>query len=205
MRLPSAGMPRSMWPPSGADFCNRARRLFTESCEVCCRITLSSKRIVAMSLAHSWRISLLGALVLLGAGGVLALLFLSPHEEPKEKESPPQTSSVGFQERAQAAGITFRMQFLTGEQGERFKINLYDHGCGIAVADYNGDGADDIYLVNQLGHNALYKNKGDGTFVDVTEEAGVGLGDRICVGAVFGDYDNDGRQDLFVTSTRGGN
>src|SRR5262249_29733145 len=45
----------------------------------------------------------------------------------------------------------------------------------------------------------------DGTFEDVTERAGVGLGDRICVAAVFADYDNDGHLDLYVTSTRGGN
>src|SRR5262249_23985779 len=54
----------------------------------------------------------------------------------------------------------------------------------------------------------LYRNgqrQGDGTFRDVTQEAGVGLGDRICTMATFADYDNDGRQDLFVTSTRGGN
>src|SRR5262249_53679712 len=53
--------------------------------------------------------------------------------------------------------------------------------------------------------NALFKNKGDGTFVDVTKEAGVAVGDRICVGATFADYDNDGHQDLYVTSARGGN
>src|SRR6185437_12878869 len=47
--------------------------------------------------------------------------------------------------------------------------------------------------------------RGDGTFRDVTQAAGVGLGDRICTMATFADYDNDGRQDLFVTSTRGGN
>src|SRR5437660_5404756 len=97
------------------------------------------------------------------------------------------------------------MAFLPGEQGENFKINLYDHGCGVAVGDFDGDGFDDVYFVNQLGANALYRNKGDGTFADVTKEAGVALGDRICVAATFADYDNSGRQSLFVTSTRGGN
>jgi hypothetical protein len=111
----------------------------------------------------------------------------------------------GFYECSRQAGLTFQMQFLPGEQGEKFKINLYDHGCGVAIGDFDGDGYDDIYFVNQLGRNALYHNKGDGTFEDVTEEAGVGLGDRICVGATFADFDNDGLQDLYVTSTRGGN
>jgi hypothetical protein len=116
-----------------------------------------------------------------------------------------QDREPGFRECAAEVGIRFRMAFLPGEQGEKFKINLYDHGCGVAIADYDGDGYDDIYFVNQLGRNALCRNNGDGTFTDVTEQAGVGLGDRICVGAVFCDYDNDGRPDLFVTSTRGGN
>ncbi|HET8713430.1 MAG TPA: CRTAC1 family protein [Gemmatimonadales bacterium] len=111
----------------------------------------------------------------------------------------------GFQERAREAGIAFQMHFLPKEQGETFHINLYDHGAGLAVADFDNDGHEDIYFLNQVGPNALYRNTGNGSFVDVTAKAGVALGDRVCVGASFADYDNDGWADLFVTSTRGGN
>jgi hypothetical protein len=111
----------------------------------------------------------------------------------------------GFQERAQAAGLAFHMTFLEKEQGERFRINLYDHGSGLAVGDYDNDGHDDIYFLNQHGPNALYRNAGKGSFVDATAKAGVAVGDRISVAATFADYDNDGWADLFVTSTRGGN
>jgi hypothetical protein len=97
------------------------------------------------------------------------------------------------------------MCFLPGEQGQNFKINLYDHGSGLAIGDYDGDGHDDIYFCNQLGENALYHNNGDGTFTDVTHQAGVALGDRVCAAAAFADTRNNGLQDLFVTSTRGGN
>jgi len=117
----------------------------------------------------------------------------------------PDRPAPAFRECADEVGITWQMHFLPNEQGETFKINLYDHGCGLAVGDFDGDGKDDIYFCNQLGKNALYRNKGDGTFEEVAQKAGVALGDRVCVAAAFVDYDNDGRQDLFVTSTRGGN
>jgi len=125
---------------------------------------------------------------------------------PEERSETPAARLPGFMDRAAAAGLDFHMRFLPDEQGEKFKINLYDHGCGLAVGDYNGDGHDDLYFTNQLGSNALFRNRGDGTFEDVTDAVGaIGLDDRICVSAVFGDYDNDGDQDLYVTSTRGGN
>ena len=41
-----------------------------------------------------------------------------------------------FREEAEKAGVAFRMNFLTDEQGRKFKVNLYDHGCGVAVGDY---------------------------------------------------------------------
>jgi hypothetical protein len=114
-------------------------------------------------------------------------------------------SDPWFVDRAASAGIAFRTAFLPTEQGENFKVNLYDHGSGVAVADVDGDGLDDLYFCNQLRPNALYRNLGDGRFEDVTARAGVALADRICVSAVFGDVDGDGRPDLFVTSTMGGN
>ncbi len=113
--------------------------------------------------------------------------------------------AVTFEEIAVNSGIDFRMQFLPTEQGEKFKVNLYDHGAGVAVADIDGDGDDDVLFLNQLGPNALYRNDGRGRFDDLTEESGVNLEGRICVAATFGDYDSDGDQDLYITTTRGGN
>jgi hypothetical protein len=136
--------------------------------------------------------------VALVAAGVASWYFFSrlPHVED---------NGSGFLESADKAGLTWRMNFLPDEQGEKFKINLYDHGAGVAVGDFDGDGKDDIYFCNQLGPNALYRNNGDGTFTDIAKDAGVALGDRVCVGATWVDHDNSGKRSLFVTSTRGGN
>jgi hypothetical protein len=151
------------------------------------------------------------AVLLLALGGAIAAWFAHRTEQPTQPadgEQPKQTEPRGpirFREQAHASGIAFHMDFLSAEQGEKFKANLYDHGCGVVIGDYDGDGHDDVYFLNQLGPNALYRNKGDGTFEEVAAKAGVALGDRVCVGAVFADYDNDGHLDLYVTSTRGGN
>jgi len=90
-------------------------------------------------------------------------------------------------------------------------------GPGCAVFDYDNDGWMDIYLVNGRWHsdisdnrgrtlkgklkNALYRNKGDGTFADVTEKAGVaGPEDAYGMAASAADYDNDGDLDLFLAN-----
>jgi hypothetical protein len=71
------------------------------------------------------------------------------------------------------------------------------YGMGIAVGDYDNDGFDDLYVTN-YGGNTLYRNRGDGTFADVTKSAGIGAGGW-SASAGFFDYDNDGKLDLFVT------
>jgi hypothetical protein len=109
-----------------------------------------------------------------------------------------------FEDRILESGITFQHR-IVDDAGFTWKPVHYDHGNGVAAADVDGDGLLDLYFTNQIGPNALYRNLGDGTFQDITDGAGVGLADRVSVGASFGDVDNDGDPDLFVTSVRVGN
>ncbi len=116
-----------------------------------------------------------------------------------------------FVDITQEAGISF-----THSIGDDELSNIVEgSGAGCAFFDYNGDGLLDLYFMNgsyvkEVNHpkgrvnqgklrNALYRNNGDGTFTDVSEEAGVddeGYG-MACVAA---DYDNDGDNDLFLTN-----
>jgi hypothetical protein len=70
------------------------------------------------------------------------------------------------------------------------------YGMGAAVGDFDNDGHDDLYVTN-FGGNVLYRNRGDGTFEDVTGRGGVAASGW-STSAGFFDYDNDGKLDLFV-------
>lgn len=68
--------------------------------------------------------------------------------------------------------------------------------------DYNMDGWPDLFVINdRIFQNSLYRNNGDGTFTDVSEEAGIQLGGQDPMTATVGDFDNDGDMDIFMTNT----
>lgn len=109
-----------------------------------------------------------------------------------------------FTDKLKESGITF-VNHAVPDSTYSYMAVHYDHGTGIAVADIDGDGLYDIYFVNQVGGNELWKNLGNGKFKNITDEAGVGLKDLISVGASFADVNNTGRPDLFVTTVNQGN
>ena len=113
---------------------------------------------------------------------------------------------VGFRffDRAPESGITF-IHHIVDDAGKTYKPAHYDHGNGLAAADVNGDGRIDLYFTSQMGRNELWLNEGGGHFRDATAEAGVGLDGRVSVSASFADIDNDGDDDLYVTTVRMGN
>ena len=109
-----------------------------------------------------------------------------------------------FTDQLEQSGITFKYRAVD-DITKHMRMGHYDHGSAVAVADVDGDGLYDIYFVNQVGGNELWKNLGNGKFKNITQEAGVALAGRVGVGAAFADIDNDGSPDLFVTTVRGGN
>ena len=81
---------------------------------------------------------------------------------------------------------------------ERAGLGLRGSLMAVAWADYDDDGHLDL-LVTAHGHNALYHGNGDGTFTDRSAASGIGAPEGFWTGAAWGDYDRDGRLDLYVT------
>jgi Flp pilus assembly protein TadD/peroxiredoxin len=81
-------------------------------------------------------------------------------------------------------------------------VDVYSNN-GVAAGDFDNDGFDDFYVCQPAGlPNRLYRNRGDGTFEDVTEKAGVGVLDNTAC-ALFADFNNNGLQDLLVVCGTG--
>jgi tetratricopeptide (TPR) repeat protein/peroxiredoxin len=81
-------------------------------------------------------------------------------------------------------------------------IDIYGHN-GVSVADIDNDGFDDLYVCQPAGlPNRLYRNRGDGTFEDITESSGLGILENTAC-ALFADFDNNGLQDVIVVRASG--
>ena len=132
-------------------------------------------------------------------GGVLALTVLSTGQHAGVPKA-----VADFRDLAATAGLAART-IIGGDRTKQYILETT--GGGVAIVDYDDDGWPDLFFVNgarlpgadgepPLSH--LYRNNHDGTFADVTRRAGLsttGWGQAVCAG----DYDNDGRVDLFVT------
>lgn len=122
----------------------------------------------------------------------------------------PASHFPSFEDVTEKSKIRFHHSF--GEQ--KLSSILEATGSGCAWIDYNNDGLLDLYVVSgryiegvtnhtkadgKDATNHLYRNNGDGTFTDVTEQAGV-AGKGFAMGVTVGDYDNDGFEDIYVTN-----
>lgn len=135
-----------------------------------------------------------GMLLLAGAGMALAQASKEPAASP----------SITFRDVTQKAGLHFAHN--NGAYGKKYLPETM--GPGVAFIDYDNDGWQDIFLVNGTDwpgrpakHSTpkLYHNNHDGTFSDVTRKAGLDV-EIFGMGVAVGDYDNDGYDDLFVST-----
>ena len=138
---------------------------------------------------------------------LLVLLAGCGRKEPAPAAAPEPAAAplpIVFTDVSREAGISFAHN--NGAFGRKYLPETM--GSGLVFFDYDGDGDADLYFVNSTGWPsqrrtrslpALYRNRGDGTFEDVTRTAG--LADELYgIGVAAGDYDNDGHVDLFVNA-----
>ena len=120
---------------------------------------------------------------------------------------PPEPAAIAFRDVAAESGLEFRF-----DPGSRGRHDLPEiMGGGVALIDFDGDGRLDLFLCNggpivaEAGRAdppcRLYRNEGAWRFADVTDRANA-PGPSYAMGAAVGDYDGDGRDDLFVTGWR---
>jgi enediyne biosynthesis protein E4 len=138
--------------------------------------------------------------------GVVSLFCLVVAVSPIAWGAPDTASPVQFVEATTSAGLRFVHN--SGRAGKKFLPETM--GSGGAFADLNGDGSPDIVLINgkdwtpkgKRSYSAIYKNNGNTTFTDVTAGSGFDV-EMYGMGVAAGDYDNDGRDDLYVTALEG--
>lgn len=125
-------------------------------------------------------------------------------QERVEPQAGPSAGSPWFEERAAAAGITFRHR--TGASGKYFFPEM--NGGGAAALDLDDDGWLDLFFAQsgkvdaaegEVYSHGLFRNRGDGTFEDLTVGSGVDTG-GYAMGVTAGDFDGDGRTDLYVAN-----
>jgi enediyne biosynthesis protein E4 len=145
----------------------------------------------------------LGAAALIGAPGLLTRRSAGAQTS---NSSPAGPSLIRFENIAEKSGL----HYITENCPTSFKNQPETMAGGVALLDYDGDGYLDVYLTSGAAipslqkdspkyWNRLFRNNHDGTFTDVTEKAGV-AGAGYTIGTAVGDYDNDGRPDLFVAN-----
>jgi hypothetical protein len=110
-----------------------------------------------------------------------------------------------LRDETRAAGIQFVHQRpILDAKLANIEPHIAALGASVSVADFDGDGWADLYLTNSRfgAPNALYRNRGDGTFEDVAARVGLAdlnrRGEGVSMGSIWGDFDNDGREDVLV-------
>jgi enediyne biosynthesis protein E4 len=133
--------------------------------------------------------------------------FSAPAKTEPSPDAQAALARYGFslQEVSHTAGIDFVHEAPTLDSKlDGIMPEVASMGASVSIVDYNRDGWPDLYVTNSAigSKNHLYRNNHDGTFTDVAEQLGIAdvnqPGTGVSMGAVWGDYDNDGYEDLFL-------
>ena len=131
---------------------------------------------------------------------LLILLAVSCRPAEGDQEDRPAVPLFEIMD-AEHTGIRFQNVLSESTFMNGIVDNYYYNGAGLAVADFNGDGLQDIYFLSTLGDNALYLNKGDLRFEETAETAGVKSPHGYQVGAATVDINADGRMDIYLSNS----
>jgi len=113
----------------------------------------------------------------------------------RESHSPPLFELLS----PEATGVTFANTLPEKADFNILNYLYYYNGGGVAVGDIDGDGLPDLYFTSNLGPNKLYRNRGNYTFEDVTDKAGVADPDAWKTGVTMADVNGDGKVDIYVS------
>lgn len=130
-----------------------------------------------------------------------AALFLCSCNENKEGATASEEKQTLFNLLdSSKTGIDFINKVENQKNFNIFKYRNFYNGGGVAIGDINNDGLPDIYLTGNMGPNRLYLNKGNLTFEDITEKAGVFGNKPWSTGVVMADINADGLLDIYVSN-----
>lgn len=125
-------------------------------------------------------------------------------QERKERQVS-QKDKVLFTDVTDETGITFEHDPLHATTYTSMAGAMFFHYHSVATADVDGNGYQDLYFVNQAGPNELWLNRGNLEFENATGRSGTKVSGEVSSSASFGDIDNDGDSDLYVTTLGGKN
>ncbi|MEM9528877.1 MAG: VCBS repeat-containing protein, partial [Bacteroidota bacterium] len=132
--------------------------------------------------------------------GALSILLLSP--SCKTDPTPSSEHKLFTTIAATSSGIDFENKLVETEEANYYKYMYSYIGGGVAAADFNNDGLEDLFFISNTFDNKLYLNQGNFEFADISQEAGIEKRPGFDAGVSVADVNNDGWLDIYIT--RGG-